>query len=213
MGEVPLNIDFRSLSLLAVDPKVSVADSFDTRRNVWVPRFRRDLNDWKMDEMIRLLCLLEGIRPDLNRADGLDWNLTKHGRFTSKSFYIQMVGPTFRSFPSRGTWILGIPTKISFFIWMAVLDKIITLDHLQRRWWNLANRCVLCLREEESVDHLFVHCALPHRVWGSFLSPLNISWSFPSHFYDLIAKWWIRGLARLHATIWSFLLGAICWGL
>lgn len=39
MDEVPLNMDFRSLSLLADDPRASAADSFDTGGNVLVPRF------------------------------------------------------------------------------------------------------------------------------------------------------------------------------
>lgn len=45
-GEVSLNMTFKSLSLLAVDPRASVANFFDIGENVWLPKFRRDLNDW-----------------------------------------------------------------------------------------------------------------------------------------------------------------------
>lgn len=65
-------------------------------------------------------------------------------------------------FPQNGIRILGIPSKVSFFMWNAFLDKILTMDHLQRGW-TLANICVICLKKE-SVDHLFAHCAMAHSV-------------------------------------------------
>lgn len=66
------------------------------------------------------------------------------------------------------------------------MDKVLTLDHLHSRGWNLANRCIIFLPEEESVDHLFAHFTLMHRGWGFFGSHLSISWFFPSHICDLI---------------------------
>lgn len=74
---------------------------------------------------------------------------------------------------------MSIPSKVSFFMWNVYFDKILTLDHLQSRGWNLANRCIICLKEEESVDHLFVHCDMVMLVWSFFLSYLKIHWSFP----------------------------------
>lgn len=72
---------------------------------------------------------------------------------------------------------------------------------------------VLCPREEESVDHPFVHCALVHEVWSFFLSYLNTYWSFPFQFSELILRWWIRDLDSLPTILWSSLPGAICWGI
>lgn len=63
------------------------------------------------------------------------------------------------------------------------------------------------------MDHLFVHCDMAFGVWSFFLSHLCISWSFPPSFSDLIRVWSICKLEGLPATIWSYLSGAVCWGL
>ena len=36
---------------------------------------------------------------------------------------------------------------------------ILTIDQLKRKGWILENRCNLCRVEEESMDHLLLHCA------------------------------------------------------
>lgn len=107
----------------------------------------------------------------------------------------------------------GIPSKVSLFMWNAFLDKILTIDNLKSKGWNLADRCVMCLQEEESMDHLFVHCAMGHMVWRFFLSHLNVLWSFPFHFRELISGWWIQDLDGLPSIIWFYLSGTICWSL
>lgn len=67
-----------------------------------MPRLHRDLNDWEMDELYRLLSFLVGISPDSGLMDGLDWLISKHGSFTSKSLYLEMVGHMNMSFPFNG---------------------------------------------------------------------------------------------------------------
>lgn len=105
----------------------------------------------------------------------------------------QVLNARANQFPQKGIWILSIPSKVSFFLWNACLDKILTINNLQRRCWNLANRCVICLHEE-SVNHIFVHYFMAHRIWGFFLSHLSISWSFPGQFQDRISGWGVKDL-------------------
>lgn len=94
--------------------------------------------------------------------------------FCTKSLYRVMVGDRPWVFPHKCIWTIGIPSKVFFFLWTAFLDKILTLDNLQSRGWILANRCCLCYREEETVDHLFVHCALANVIWGFSLSSSDL---------------------------------------
>lgn len=128
-----MKVFFRTLFSLAIDPREVVAKSFNEGGNVWMLRLFKDLNDWEMDELYKLLSFFEGIRPDLILADGLEWAISRNGRFSSKSLYMEMVGRRNMSFPFRGIWILGIPSKVCFLLWNAFLDKILTLNHLQSR--------------------------------------------------------------------------------
>jgi hypothetical protein len=43
-------------------------------------------------------------------------------------------------------------------VWSVALGKILTLDNLKRRNIVLVNRCGMCKKEEESIDHLLLHC-------------------------------------------------------
>lgn len=125
------------------------------------------------------------------------------GYFTCKSFYVELWNTTVFSIPHKGIWNLIFPPKCQFFLWNTYLDKILTLNHLQSRGWNLAKMYIPCIEEEKSVSHLFIHCSMAKLVWDIFLSHLQFSWIFLKLFNELILGW----------CIWRALLGVICWGL
>lgn len=56
-----------------------------------MPRVKRDLNDWEMGEMFRMLNMLANINPDLSIRDGWEWRLNEKGLFTAKSLYVELV--------------------------------------------------------------------------------------------------------------------------
>ena len=55
------------------------------------------------------------------------------------------------------------------------------LDQLKRRLRALANgnRCYLCEEEEETVEHLLVHCQSARLLWELNLAIVGTSWVFP----------------------------------
>lgn len=116
MGEVPLRELFRTLYAHVVDSKVSVADSFDDLGNIWVPCLHRNLNDWEMGKLCRLLSLLDGLKLDPNVGDGWEWVIFSKGKFSSNSLYLELVGDRSVLFPHISIWIPGIPSKMAFFL-------------------------------------------------------------------------------------------------
>ncbi|RVW17648.1 Oxysterol-binding protein-related protein 1C [Vitis vinifera] len=83
----------------------------------WTPSFNRPFNDWEMEEVGRLLCCLDGKMVRMDEEDRVRWVESKDGVFSP---------------------------KISFFAWEASWGRVLTLDHLQKRGWALANS-FLCL--------------------------------------------------------------------
>ncbi|RVX23795.1 LINE-1 reverse transcriptase-like [Vitis vinifera] len=57
--------------------------------------------------------------------------------------------------------------------------KILTLDKLQRRGWQLPNRCFLCGCEEENENHILLHCTVVKTLWEIALAIFGVQWVFP----------------------------------
>ena len=66
---------------------------------------------------------------------------------------------------------------------------MLTLDRLKRRWWFLTNRCFLCLEEEETIDHIFIHCVKTRVLWNLLFSLLGVLWILPSLVRDTLLGW------------------------
>ena len=126
---------------------------------VWSPRFSRPFNDWKVEEMERFLVTIQERRLNHNLEDRVLWKETKDGIFSVKSLYSALDSRSAVLFPKSIIWSPCVPTKVSFFCaWEAFWGKVLTLDQLKKRGWTLANRCFLCCVEEESIDHILIHC-------------------------------------------------------
>lgn len=64
--------------------------------------------------------------------------------------------------PSKNIWFQLTPFKVIFFVWMAILGTILTLDNLVKRGFYLPNICLLCYEDEDniplSIDLLSIFC-------------------------------------------------------
>ena len=49
-------------------------------------------------------------------------------------------------------------------------------SQLNRRGWNLANRCSLCCAEEETIDHILVYCSKARVLWDLVFSLFDVNW-------------------------------------
>ena len=55
-------------------------------------------------------------------------------------------------------WDSTIPPRVLAFCWVERSHKILTLDKLRRCKHIIVNGCPMCLKDEESVLHLLIHC-------------------------------------------------------
>ncbi len=73
----------------------------------------------------------------------------------------------------RKLWKIRIPLKVKIFVWLVLRGKVRTKDNLLKRGWTGDSSCVLCLDEDETVDHLFLGCRFTRSILQGFL--LNLS--------------------------------------
>ena len=80
-----------------------------------------------------------------------------------------------------------------FFAWEATWGKILTLNRLQKRGWQLPNRCFLCACEAESVDHLLIHYTVARVLWDLVLGLVGIKWVFPNSVKEVLYSFFLGG--------------------
>jgi hypothetical protein len=146
----------------------------------WNISFVRSLNDWEVNDLASLYSLLYSY--NLNGgADKIWWVPNRKRKFEVKSFYFILNSSVSFPFPWKSIWHTKAPPRVVFFVWSAALGKILTLDNfffffdveeplqgralrthpcrvnpLRKRNIVLVNRCGMCKKEEESIDHFFI---------------------------------------------------------
>jgi hypothetical protein len=134
----------------------------------WNISFMRSLNDWEVDDLASLYSLMYSYNLG-GGADKIWWVPNKKGKFEVKSFYFILNSFIIFTFPWKSIWRTKAPPRAAFFVWSVALDKILTLDNLKRRNIVLVNRCGMCKKEDEYIDHLFLHCERAQFLWNAFL--------------------------------------------
>ena len=72
------------------------------------------------------------------------------------------------------------------------------LDQLKKRGFAFANRCFLCRKWEESVDHLLFHYEKLRVLWELLFSLFGVYWVIPS-VWETPLSW--RGYMKRKITL------------
>ena len=166
--------------ILVVQKDAMVADLWNCFRKEegWSPTFLRSFNDCEMEEMEIFLSSIhrKKIKPWIK--DKLLLKGSSNGKFSIRTMYRGLDLSPKIDFPFRSVWNSVVPSKISFFAWKASWKNMITLDQLKRRGRAVANKCCLCEKEEETIDHLLIHYKIARMLWDLFLTIVGTSWVF-----------------------------------
>ena len=89
------------------------------------------------------------------------------------------------------------------------------MEHLKKRGRHLANRCPLCGKDEERLDHLLLHCPKVYNLWALIVTIFGVNWVLPRSINDTLVGWkgppsrkslkkvWMSALLCLLWTIWK----------
>jgi hypothetical protein len=68
------------------------------------------------------------------------------------------------------------PPTVAFFVWMAALGKILTLDNLQKR--NImVEWCYICKQCGKSTYHLLLYFEVEHELQNMFFQLFGVNWA------------------------------------
>ena len=96
-----------------------------------------------------------------------------------------------------------VPTKVSFFAWEASWGKVLTQDQLKRRGWILANRCFLCCDDEETINHVLIHCPKARVLWNLMFSLFGVNWVLPLTIRDTLLGWSASFVDKKRGKTWQ----------
>ncbi|KAK9286213.1 hypothetical protein L1049_014598 [Liquidambar formosana] len=216
VGDNSLSSLFPRLYRLSRAKDVVIADvvSMDSNSLSWNLFLSRNLNDREFDEM-SLLDTIQNVLIYPSSCDRRLWKCHSSLSFSSKSFFDSLRKddsvPVFN--PARMIWKAIVPLKVKILAWSTAHKRTNTNDWVQRKrpFVCLSPQwCVLCKKEGEFVDHLFLHCDISIALWQRLFNLANLSWVRPS--YSLLEVEF-RGFGRSKRAkvLWSSVVLAIFW--
>ena len=205
-GDLPLQLSFSVVYGIATNREAFVASSLERlgieAQRSWSVRFFRGPNDWELGEVEDLLCTLGSNLSQFVNGDRLRWKQTKNGDFDICLFYNKLRGPLPIIFPWKGIWKVKAPWRVSFFVWTATWDKILTGDNLWGRGFDFIDWCIMCRCNGETVDHLLLHCEKVYQLWSLVFRSFGISWVLPRSVVDTLFGWW-NWFGKHSSSIWN----------
>jgi len=150
-------------SIKIINKEALVSEYMDrsSPQTLWNFNFMRDVHDWEIESLDSFLTLFYSMNPRSGATDSMVWTPSSWHGFAVKSYYNILSSPNKEepgSFPWKSIWKVKAPPRIAFFLWATALGRILTVDNLRRRGFQLINRCCLCKKDEETINHLLLHC-------------------------------------------------------
>lgn len=85
LGNTTLKDSYPGLYQIASNQKANVGQYREG--NNWTPLFRRNLQDWEINDLLSLLEVMGGCSTSESQTDKMLWGRSKEGKFTVKDGY------------------------------------------------------------------------------------------------------------------------------
>lgn len=109
------------------------------------------------------------------------WHWSTNAMFTVSSAYLVLHNTGIQFTYHRVLWKLKVPMKVKVFIWLMLLDKILTQENLLIRGCQVNTGCKLC------------SCPFVKRFWRGLCAQINI----PRRVENSIENAWLGGRMTL----------------
>ena len=125
-------------------------------------------------------------------------------------FIIQYWKPILFLSLSRAFGVLRYLKECLFFLRTAAKGGILTIDNLVRKSLPLVNWCYLCHCDEETVDHLLLHCKFAHALWSEVFLMFGAQWVMPNTVVSLLFAW-RNWLGTYSSNVWNMVPTCLMW--
>ncbi|XP_015969301.1 uncharacterized protein LOC107492758 [Arachis duranensis] len=176
---------------------------------IWNFQWRRELFQWELELVHQLHERLRPVKLSDGKDDNMVWKFDSKGVFSTKSVVQVLQSETLSdeimsySYTSS-VWQGMVPLRIELFGWFVLIGRVNTRERLSRLGViRLSDTlCVLCKKEIESVEHLFLLCELTWQVWCSWLRSFGEVWAIPGTIRELFERWTGRHKRKQEQKKW-----------
>lgn len=103
--------------------------------------------------------------------------------------------------------------KIHFWPWRLIICfnywltwSLLTQDNLNRKGFYMVNRCTLCRKNEETVNHLLLHCSVAIDIWSMLYRFFELSLVMPQNLRRAQLSWSLWNVDKAIMKIWLMIL-------
>ncbi|KAJ1688151.1 hypothetical protein LUZ63_019541 [Rhynchospora breviuscula] len=140
----------------------------------------------------------------------LTWKWSTTGDYSAASAYRLLADPGMRSPYHKLLWKIKAPPKVQIFLWLILLDRVLTQQNLVRRNWPSITSCQCCSEGcMETSVHLFVHCNFAKQIW----TQLQIRFNLPLlTFTTDLPAFWLQNRETIGPS-WDIIWAASSWAI
>lgn len=77
----------------------------------------------------------------------------------------------------------------------------------------MPNRCAMCKKEEEKVEHLLVQCEFASELWDQMVKQLQLQWAKPCSTTKIIVLWWLPWSQDKTRRVWAMIALHVLWAI
>ncbi|QHN75933.1 uncharacterized protein LOC107614814 [Arachis ipaensis] len=155
-----------------------------------------ELFQWELELVHQLHERLRPVKLSSGREDNVVWKFENKCVFSTRSviqtIQSEMLSAEITSFSfTSSLWKGFVPPRIELFGWFVLVGRVNTKERLTKLGVHIQSdsSCVLCSKEAESVEHLFLRCKVTWQVWCKWLRSLSREWIIPGTIKELFESW------------------------
>jgi ribonuclease HI len=103
-------------------------------------------------------------------------------------------------------WKWNLALKLKLFFLLLLRNKVLTWEYLLAKGWEGPSFCILCRRNLETLNHLFISCPFTRQVWFIIAGILNFKLSWEGNTVEYCLSNWVRKHPNL-ITLPAY----VCW--
>jgi len=109
-------------------------------------------------------------------------------------------------------WDLNIPGSGKVFGWRVLMDRMSSRMNLARRGINIqCNIGPLCMKEEETIQHLLMYCEVSQRVWDKCDRWVGLTTVRNNDIINHFRNFYAIGLSKKTNIVWKGMWLTIVW--